>query len=129
MVAGQIADLSIYKHTAYLNSWSESSCTRGGVYTVDISDPTAPTQTGFIPALPGNYHGEGAHVISVDTRAFTSDLLAVNNEFCTDSPTVGGGFDLYDVTDPENPQILVQGFGDHGYTACVPEGPAKLTNH
>jgi hypothetical protein len=114
VVAGQIADLSIYKNTAYLNSWSESSCTRGGVYTVDISDPTAPTQTGFIPALPGNYHGEGAHVISVDTRAFTGDLLAVNNEFCTDTPASGGGFDLYDVSDPQNPKTLVQGFGDHG---------------
>ena len=42
VVAGQIADLSIFKQTAYLNSWSESSCTRGGVYTVDISDPAAP---------------------------------------------------------------------------------------
>jgi hypothetical protein len=114
VVAGQIADLSIYKTTAYLNSWSESSCTRGGVYTVDISDPKAPTQRGFIPALPGNYHGEGAHVISVDTKAFKGDLLAVNNEFCTDTPASGGGFDLYDVTNPADPKILVQGFGDNG---------------
>ena len=114
VVAGQIADLSIYKTTAYLNSWSESSCTRGGVYTVDISNPKAPTQTGFIPALPGNYHGEGAHVITADTRYFKGDLLAVNNEFCVDSPTIGGGFDLYDVSDPANPKVLVQGAGDRG---------------
>jgi hypothetical protein len=114
VVAGQIADLSIFKQTAYLNSWSESSCTRGGVYTVDISDPGAPAQTGFIPALPGNYHGEGAHVIRAQTRAFEGDLLAVNNEFCVDAPTQGGGFDLYDVTNPANPKILVQGAGDRG---------------
>ena len=114
VVAGQIADLSIFKQTAYLNSWSESSCTRGGVYTVDISDPGAPTQTGFIPALSGNYHGEGAHVIRAQTRDFEGDLLAVNNEFCVDAPTRGGGFDLYDVTNPANPKILVQGAGDAG---------------
>jgi hypothetical protein len=114
VVMGQIADLSIYKTTAYLNSWSEDSCTRGGVYTVDISDPKKPTQRGFIPALPGNYHGEGAHVITASTKSFKGDLLAVNNEFCTDAPTAGGGFDLYDVSDPANPEILVQGAGDRG---------------
>jgi hypothetical protein len=114
IVAGQIADVAVYKNTAYLNSWSESTCTKGGVYTVDISDPTAPTQLGFVAALPGNYHGEGAHVISASTRDFNGDLLAVNNEFCTDTPASGGGFDLYDVSDPANPQVLVQGFGDRG---------------
>ena len=114
VVMGQIADVSIYKDTAFLNSWSESSCQRGGVYTVDISDPRNPSQRGFIPALPGNYHGEGAHVITADTRYFKGDLLAVNNEFCTDSPQSGGGFDLYDVSDPDNPEILIQGAGDRG---------------
>ncbi|MGH2711964.1 MAG: LVIVD repeat-containing protein [Actinomycetota bacterium] len=114
IVEGQIADLAVYKDHAYLNSWSEESCTKGGVYVVDIRNPKKPSEVGFIPALPGNYHGEGAHVISVSTKSFTGDLLAVNNEFCTDTPTVGGGFDLYDVTDPRNPTVLVQGAGDRG---------------
>ena len=127
IVAGQIADLSIYKDTAFLNSWSEESCTKGGVYTVDISDPTAPSQRGFIPALPGNYHGEGAHVISVDTKSFKGDLLAVNNEFCVDNPSAGGGFDLYDVTDPSNPEILVQGAGDRGKEGSM-NGPGAVAN-
>ena len=128
VVMGQIADLSIYKNTAFLNSWSESSCTRGGVYTVDISDPRNPSQRGFIPALPGNYHGEGAHVISVDTKTFKGDLLAVNNEFCTDTPESGGGFDLYDVTDPDNPEILIQGFGDRGGEGQM-GGSGAIANH
>ena len=51
------------------------------------------------------------------TSHFRGDLLAVNNEFCTDEPTAGAGFDLYDVSNPRHPKILVQGFGDHG-----PEG-------
>ena len=114
IVEGQIADLAVYNDHAYLNSWSEPTCTKGGVYVVDIRDPRNPVEVGFIPALSGNYHGEGAHVVSVATKAFTGDLLAVNNEFCSDTPTVGGGFDLYDVTDPANPQVLVQGAGDFG---------------
>src|SRR5215216_1290101 len=95
---GQIADLAVYKDFAYLNSWNEATCTRGGTYVADIRDPKRPKEVAFIPALAKNYHGEGAHVISVATRSFTGDLLAVNNEFCTDTPTVGGGFDLYDVS-------------------------------
>jgi hypothetical protein len=121
VVPGQIADLSVYKDFAYLNSWSEESCTRGGTYVADMRNPKRPKEVAFIPALPKNYHGEGAHVISVSTRAFTGDLLAVNNETCADT-TRGGGFDLYDVTDPTNPKTLIQGFGDFG-----PEG--KMTGN
>jgi hypothetical protein len=114
IVEGQIADLAVYKDYAYLNSWSEPTCSRGGIYVVDITNPRRPTDTGvFLPALSKNYHGEGAHVISVATRDFTGDLLAVNNETCA-STEVGGGFDLYDVTDPRNPKVLVQGAGDFG---------------
>ena len=129
LLEGQIADLSIFKKTAYLNSWSEPTCQRGGVYVVDISDPTAPSQRGFIPALPGNYHGEGAHVIRATSKDFRGDLLAVNNEFCTDTPTEGGGFDLYDVSDPDDPKILGQGIGDRGkegvLSGAMGKGPAN----
>jgi hypothetical protein len=120
IVSGQIADVAVYKDYAYLNSWSEPTCTKGGTYVADIRNPRKPKEIGFIPALSGTYHGEGAHVISVATRSFTGDLLAVNNEFCTDTPTAGAGFDLYDVTDPAHPKVLVQGAGDRG-------GEDKLT--
>ena len=86
IVPGQIADISVYKDFAYLNSWSEETCTKGGTYVVDIRNPRKPREVDFIPALSGNYHGEGAHVISVDTKSLKGDQLAVNNEFCTDSP-------------------------------------------
>ena len=76
----QIADLAVYKSYAYLNSWNEPSCKRGGTFVVDISNPAAPQQTGFIPALPNSYHGEGAHVITLDTPSYRGDVLAVNNE-------------------------------------------------
>jgi hypothetical protein len=114
IVPGQIADLAVYKNAAYLNSWNESTCSRGGVYVADIKDPRAPRELGFLPALAGNYHGEGAQVISVKTPAFKGDLLAVNNELCNADVTRGGGFDLYDVSNPARPKVLTQGFGDFG---------------
>ena len=113
IVPGQIADLAVYKDFAYLNSWNEETCTKGGIYVVDIRDPRNPTEVDFIPAVPGNFHGEGADVLTVNTKTFKGDLLAANNEKCIDT-VAGGGFDLYDVTDPRNPKVLVQGAGDHG---------------
>ena len=110
---GQIADLAVFKNFAYLNSWNEPTCTKGGVYVVDIRNPRAPVEVDFIPAVPGNFHGEGADVISANTKSFTGDILAVNNEKCSDTPA-GGGFDLYDVTNPNNPRTLIQGAGDRG---------------
>ena len=110
---GQIADLAVFKNFAYLNSWNEPTCTKGGVYVVDIRNPRAPVEVDFIPAVPGNFHGEGADVISASTKSFTGDILAVNNEKCSDTPA-GGGFDLYDVTNPRNPRTLIQGAGDRG---------------
>ena len=106
IVEGQIADLAVYKNSAYLASWAEPSCRRGGFFSVDISNPAAPRQLAFVPALPGTYHGEGMHVVTFNGR----DILAVNNEACAANGV--GGFDLYDVTDPANPVTLVQGYGD-----------------
>jgi hypothetical protein len=116
IVPEQIADLAVHDDFAYLNSWNEPTCTRGGIYVVDIKNPRKPKEAGFIPALPGSYHGEGAHVIDAKTKYFKGHLLAVNNEYCAAAER-GGGFDLYDVTNPKRPEILVQGFGDFG-----PEG-------
>jgi hypothetical protein len=134
IVEGQIADVAVFGKTAYLNSWDEETCTKGGVYSVDISNPAKPRQLGFIPALTGNYHGEGAHVVNVSNRAFKGDLLAVNNEFCsslTEAPALGGGFDLYDVSDPANPKVLVQGFGDFGKEGSMTglDDPRSTTYH
>ena len=110
LLEGQIADLAIHKKNAYLASWSEPSCRRGGFFSADISNPASPRQTGFTPALPGTYHGEGMHAITVNTSGFQGDILAVNNEPCSTAGT--GGFDLYDVSNPANPRILIQGAGD-----------------
>jgi hypothetical protein len=113
IVPEQIADLSVHERFVYLNSWADPTCTRGGTYVVDITRPDRPREAGFLPALPGNYHGEGADTIELRTNSFRGDVLAVNNERCA-AVEVGGGFDLYDVSNPRRPQVLVRGFGDTG---------------
>jgi len=119
---GQIADLAVHKGFAYLNSWDDPNCDGGGTYVVDIRNPAQPKYVRFIPAQHPYYHGEGAHVVSVDVPGFKGDILAVNDETygsnldleepCAPANPVGGGFDLYDVSDPANPVTLVQGAGD-----------------
>jgi hypothetical protein len=127
IVPEQIADLTVHEGFAYLNSWAEPTCSKGGVYIVDIRDPANPREVGFIPALPGSFHGEGAQVLSIDTPAFEGDVLAVNNEGCEEDDA--GGFDLYDVTDPRNPQILIQGFGDAEPVEGTLIGSTDTSNH
>ena len=103
--AEQIADVAVYKGFAYLNSWNEPTCSRGGTYIVDIREPRNPKEIGFVAAPPRSIHGEGAHVVTYKGR----DILAVNNEPCTFAATGTGGpggFDLIDVTDPFNPVKL-----------------------
>ena len=123
--------MGVHKNTAYLAGWSEGifnePCHRGGFFSVDISDPANPELLTFRPALPQNYHGEGVHAISVNTPAFSGDLLAVNNETCTEVTTPpnqnvprGGGFDLWDVSDPANPVSLSRANGDYGPMARSP---------
>ncbi|MDQ3741206.1 MAG: hypothetical protein M3389_09720, partial [Actinomycetota bacterium] len=123
---GQIADVGVHKDHAYLASWSEPDCDRGGFFVADISDPANPEEVAFVPALPDTYHGEGVHAISMDTASFTGDLLAVNNEPCTVDGE--GGFDLYDVTDPENPEPLALAAGDRSPDGSLVQDPTEAAN-
>ena len=129
LAAGQIADVAVYKNFAYLDSWTlpgeaDGTCDRGGFFVADITNPAAPQQVGFVPALPNTYHGEGAHVVTFNGR----DILAVNNEQC--GPGGVGGFDLYDVTNPRaqpKDMILVQGAGDQSSDAPAGSGLGSTT--
>jgi len=118
VMPGQIADLAVYKDVAYLNSWSDASCRRGGIFVVDISDLTKPRQVGFVPALPNTRHGEGAIVRTISTASGPMDVLAVNNEPmpapCPQAVQNAGGFDLWNVTNPSNPVPLARNVGDTG---------------
>src|SRR5918999_481951 len=147
---GQLADVAVHKGWAYLNSWDDPECQRGGTYVIDIRNPAAPREAGFIPAQFPYYHGEGAHVVSLNTPAFQGDVLAVNNETYGDNvtlPTISnpptnnclpaplaagqfGGFDLYDVTNPETPVPLALTAGDRDRDGDgAPEQPAPNAYH
>jgi hypothetical protein len=134
LLPNQIADVAVHRNTAYLMSWApfdnptDPTCKRGGFWSIDISDPANPRQLAFVPALPASYHGEGAHAITLNTAAFTGDVLAVNNEPCSNVGEAPGGFDLYDVSDPANPQVLVQGAGDRTPDGSLEEDGREFAN-
>jgi hypothetical protein len=109
---GRIADVSAYGNYAYLTAFWEPECDRGGVYIVDISDPTAPELVTLIPSHRGTFSGEGSQVIHLETASFTGEVLAYQNEICPGETKGVGGMTLVDVTDPTKPKKLVEGFGD-----------------
>ena len=132
VLPGQIADVAVHKNAAYLMSWSpkenpaDAACRRGGFFSVDISNPAAPVQKAFVPALPETYHGEGAHAVTLDLPGFKGDVLAVNNEPCGTNGV--GGFDLYDVSDSALPKILIQGAGDQSPESSLAQNPLEKPN-
>ena len=51
-------------------------------------------------------------VVRLSTKAFTGDVLVMNNEQCGKNGK--GGISLWDVTDPRKPKKLSEHFGDRG---------------
>ena len=111
IVPGRISDVGVLGNYAYLGAFNQP-CGSGGVYVVDISDPTAPTEVGFIPTASGSFVGEGVQAISLNTTSFKGDILVINNEICALTSNQIGGFSIYDVTNPLAPVPLVVGAGD-----------------
>jgi hypothetical protein len=109
-----IADVGYFKGFAYLAARDSdpADCpAAGGVHVVDIRDPEDPVKIGFIPSLPGEFPGEGVHVMEVHTPFFDGDILLTNNEACSSATPTVLGMSIWDVTDPFNPVKLNQ-FGD-----------------
>ena len=111
IVPGRISDVGVLGNYAYLGAFN-APCGAGGVYIVDISDPTSPTEVGFIPTASGSFVGEGVQAIKLNTPSFKGDILVFNNEICGISGSQIGGFSIYDVTNPLAPVALVLGAGD-----------------
>ncbi len=112
VVEGKVADVGVHKNTAYLAAWGGQTCKYNGVHVVDIADVARPKEVAFIPAKEGSYPGEGVQALSVSTASFQGDILVTNNEKCR-TPAGFGGMNIYDVSNPASPQVLVQGFGDN----------------
>jgi hypothetical protein len=126
---GRVADVGVLGNTAYLAAWSSPNCQKGGIYVFDIKNPAAPKQINFIRTGLDSYAGEGVQALHLSTSAWTGDLLAFNNEDCTDnagntSKHSHGGFTLVDVTNPKTHKYLVEGFGDHDTATLSNEADA-----
>lgn len=122
VVPGRISDVATLGDYAYLGAYN-TPCGQGGVYVVDISDPSSPTEVGFIPTAPGSFVSEGVQALSLQTASFKGDILVINNEICDEPGGQIGGFSIFDVTDPLNPVPLVEGAGD-----TDPGGAASTAN-
>lgn len=109
---GRISDVGVLKQHAYLGAFDDGTCRQSGVYVIDISDVSNPTEVGFIPTAPGSFVGEGVQGISLNTPAFRGDILVINNEICAITGEQIGGFSIFDISDPLNPVPLVEGAGD-----------------
>jgi hypothetical protein len=111
VVPEKIADVGVHEDYAYLAAWGVVTCKYNGVHVVDISDVDAPEEVAFIGAKHGSYPGEGIQALSLDTAAFSGDVLVSNNEKCDENAGFGG-MNIYDVTNPEAPTPLAEGIGD-----------------
>jgi len=100
---GKIADVGVSADgdTAFLAAWGGETCTKNGIHVVDISDPAAPEETGFIVSKEGSAPGEGVQTAEISTPKFNGEILVTNNETC--KAKVGfGGMNIYDVTNGGN---------------------------
>ncbi len=115
-----IADVTAFGNYAYLARWGGEECAGpetggqtspdGGVYVIDISDPSNPREVGFIATHQDTLVGEGMQVVHIDTPQFTGDVLLMNHEQCGKNGK--GGVSLWDVTNPLKPKKLHEHFGD-----------------
>ena len=115
-----IADLAVFGNYAYLAKWGATDCAGpetggqgsadGGVYVIDISNPAAPREVGFIATHQDTLVGEGMQVVRVTTPSFTGDVLLMNHEGC--GKNFKAGVSLWDVTNPLKPRKLSEHFGD-----------------
>ena len=107
----KVADVAVFGDYAYLAAWGGAVCKGNGVYVVDISDVENPVQVAFVPSKEGSYPGEGMQALSIETSAWSGDILVTNNEVCK-APSGFGGMNVYDISDPARPTPLAVGVGD-----------------
>jgi hypothetical protein len=121
------ADVVAHGRYAYLASWGNPAgnfeegeltgqapfCPSQGVRVFDLQNPRNPKLAATFADASDGEGLEGAWtekviVADVDTDAFTGTLAAVSAQICDvqEGTDALGGFALYDVTDPTDPQLL-----------------------
>jgi hypothetical protein len=119
-MTGRVSDVSAYGNYAYLTAFRAADCLGGGAWIVDMTDPADPVEAGFLPTTQGNYAGEGSQVITPKHGAYAGRQLFLHqNETCDAALAAAsgkarflGGVNIWDVTDPLDPVLLVEHAGD-----------------
>ena len=116
---GRIADVSAFGKFAFLTAFREPTCERTGAHVIDMSDPKNPFEvtSAFMETTPFNYAGEGSDTLRLKNEFFDGVLFIHQNETCPGAPeptapATRGGINIWDVTDPRNPELLVKHAGD-----------------
>ena len=121
-LARHIADVAAYGDYAFLTAYREPTCERTGAYVIDIGDPKAPVEvpSAFMETTAGNYVGEGPSVIEIDNEYFRGALFIHPNEIYAQAhapdptgPRQRGGINIWNISDPEHPQLLAAHAGDY----------------
>lgn len=74
----------------YLGAYTEPTCSTGGIWVVDISDPANPRKVKLIRSHEDTYTAEGVHAARITTPYFDGDLVAHFNEICRSGNTANG---------------------------------------
>jgi hypothetical protein len=94
-------DVAGYKKLAFIGKWREE-CPGTGVDIIDISKPRRPVKIADTRDY-ADTSMEDMQAIRIGRR----DILAIGLQDCGGSATAGTvGLELYDITDPRNPQFL-----------------------
>ncbi len=94
-------DVAGYKKLAFIGKWREE-CPGTGVDIIDISRPSRPVKIADTRDY-ADTSMEDMQAIRIGRR----DILAIGLQDCGNSATAGTvGLELYDITNPRNPQFL-----------------------
>jgi PA domain-containing protein/LVIVD repeat-containing protein len=117
---GRVADVSAYGDYAFLTAFRDPTCEKAGAHVIDISNPRRPSEvrSAFMETTEHNHAGEGSDVLRMDNRFFDGVLFMHQNETCPGAPNptapgTRGGINIWDVSDPESPELLVKHAGDY----------------
>ena len=117
---GRIADVSAHGDYAYLTAFREPTCEHAGAHVFDISNPKKPfeIEEAFMETTPQNYAGEGSHTLRMNNQFFKGVLFMHQNETCPGAPAptapnTRGGINIWDITEGDDPQLLVKHAGDN----------------
>jgi hypothetical protein len=117
---GRVADVSAYGNYAFLTAFRDPTCEQAGAHVINIADPANPFEvtSAFMETTPNNYAGEGSDVLEMKNENFEGVLFIHQNETCPNAPApteprTRGGINIWDVSDPEHPELLVKHAGDY----------------